>query len=76
MIEENSVNDNALKEVWRLLMKGMAVLMLCGIFVGGCAYFNARMGLENDHAIEQIGEKLLESYLDLPDNSIDFTPED
>ena len=34
------------------------------------------MGLENDHAIEQIGEKLLESYLDLPDNSIDFTPED
>ena len=52
----------------------MRLLILFSIFVfllGGCAYFNHRMGLIDDHIAEELLEELIESETGL---DIDLTP--
>ena len=66
--------DDDLKQVWRLLLKGALILLCIGCFLGGCVYFNRYMELPDDHPAEQFAEYLIEDYLDLPPNSLDFTP--
>jgi len=66
--------DEDLKEVWRLLMKGALILLCIGCFLGGCAYFNKQMGLKDDHPVEQLIEDLVEFHLELPKDSLDFSP--
>ena len=67
-------DDKDLQQVWSLLMKGCAVLMILGAAMGGCMYMNDQLGLEDDHIAEQLLEDAVEDYLGLPDDSIDFSP--
>lgn len=48
---------------------GLAVLMVA---CGGCAYMNQRVGLPDDHAIEEAVESQIETHTGI---EIDLTPE-
>ena len=66
--------DHDLEIVWSLLMKGAIVIMLLGASVGSCCYIHEKMGMPNDHPLEEFVERAIESHLGLPENSIDLTP--
>jgi hypothetical protein len=68
------MGDEDLKQVWRLLMKGCLALFIIGACLGGCAYLNREVGLDDDNSIENFFEDVVEFQLGLPADSIDFTP--
>lgn len=75
MTMEISVGDDKdLKQVWGLLMKGSMFLLCIAAFLGGCSYFNAQFKMKDDHPIEELIEDLVEFHLGLPEDSLDFSP--
>jgi len=56
-----------------IMLKSCVVLIsICCIF-GGCSYFNKKLGLKNDHFVEEKVEKIIENETGL---KIDLTPDD
>ncbi len=58
---------NWMKWIMRI---GIALLVACGI-VGGCTYINKKIGMKDDHAIEEIIEGFILENTEL---DIDLTP--
>jgi regulatory protein YycI of two-component signal transduction system YycFG len=48
----------------------LAVLLILSIF-GGCSYINKRLGLKDDHIVEEAVEDLIEDHVGV---EIDLTP--
>ncbi len=53
------------------IMKFIAAIFVIALFLGGCHYINDQLGLEDDHPIEQMTEKILKHKTGL---DIDLTP--
>ena len=52
----------------------LSLIFIMGAFLIGCEMINKKTGLENDHIAEEICEDVLEKWLDLPEDTLDFTP--
>lgn len=65
-----------LVDTWRLLMKGCVAVLVMGLCVGACSYFNDATGLDDDHAGEYLMERVVEFHLGLDPHSVDFTPDE
>ena len=46
------------------------------MIAAGCHIINEKVGVTDDHPAEEVAERLLENYLEIPEGSIDFTPGD
>lgn len=73
MTMEGFVVDDSLYKVRVLIMKGIAVLLVIGSLFGGCSYLNYRLGLKDDHPIEEFIEDTVEFHLGLEKDSLDFS---
>lgn len=49
----------------RLIMKIAIAMLVAGGLVGGCSYINTKLGLEDDHFIEEILEHHIEEQTGL-----------
>lgn len=56
----------------RWVMRGIITVCVAGVVGGGCGYINNKIGLEDDHFLEELTERYIEKELDL---KIDLTPE-
>lgn len=48
------------------------IIAVLALFLGGCQYLNHKIGLQDDHLLEEMIEKKIENELGL---DIDLTPE-
>jgi len=52
-------------------LKWISGIIIIFSLVGGCQYLNEKMGLENDHPIEEAAEDIIKDFTSL---DIDLTP--
>lgn len=60
-------------DLMRWMMRAAVALVLAASIVGGCNYFNQRMGLPNDHIGEEFLEQMIEEHTGL---DLDLSPEE
>jgi len=66
MTEQKSIN-------WkRWVVRGLISIVLCASLLGGCSYLNRKLGVKDDHFVEEMAERFIESETGL---DIDLTPE-
>ena len=62
-----------MKMSWMELMFKIACgLALCSVFVGGCSYINSKLGVSDDHPVEELFEQHIEEHTGL---DLDITPD-
>lgn len=54
-----------------VIMKAVFALLAISLFLGGCTYLNKKMGLEDDHELEEAFENKIKDELGL---EIDLSP--
>ena len=58
---------------WKRWIVRAALIFICvGCLVGGCNSINRKLGLDDDHFVEEMAERFIESETGL---DIDLTPE-
>lgn len=71
----NEIKELMRKEnpyAWAAVIIAITLIICCS--VGGCSAINQKLGLPQDHIVEELSERAIEEYLGLPEDSIDFTP--
>lgn len=56
-------------------MRGIILLFITTSILGGCSYFNEKLGFDDDHFLEELTEDYIQKQIDMDIDLTPFTPE-
>jgi len=70
------MNSKVERPAWvKWVMRGLICLIICAGILGGCSYINRKLGVKDDHILEEMAERFIESETGLDIDLSHETPE-